>query len=316
MNGTGPTFASRPTVEGKVVAYLQWKGNEDGASPTTVTGYRYTLNRLVSTRPDLPVQDLTIDDLRETRDLYPEKSRYKVTAVFKDFCQWLYDESITDTNIAGRLRYPKKHRAPITNLFTEDEKRRIVGAQTFIRDRVGVLILLRAGLRKSELTHLRVRNVDLEQRLLLVEHGKGDKSRRIPIRGNVIDALTAFTTTEIPRLGRKPEPDDLILYRSSTRNRHGLPDTVTPMASSTAHNWWYGCLQRAGVVAPGVTSGRRTHTTRHTYATDLGRATGWNMVAVQKNLGHANIGVTVDTYSQFSYRDQEQAVDLLPEIDA
>jgi integrase len=44
------------------------------------------------------------------------------------------------------------------------------------------------------------------------------------------------------------------------------------------------------------------HTTRHTYATDLGRATGWNMVAVQKNLGHANVNLTIDTYTQFAYR--------------
>jgi integrase len=88
------------------------------------------------------------------------------------------------------------------------------------------------------------------------------------------------------------------------------------MAQSTAHNWWYRCLRRADIVDEGVSRGRHLHLTRHTYATDLGRATGWNMVAVQKNLGHASISLTVDTYTQFSYEDQELAVDLLPEIDA
>jgi site-specific recombinase XerC len=39
------------------------------------------------------------------------------------------------------------------------------------------------------------------------------------------------------------------------------------------------------------------------------------MVAVQKNLGHSKLGTTVDIYTQFSFEDQEQAVDQLPEIE-
>jgi integrase len=75
------------------------------------------------------------------------------------------------------------------------------------------------------------------------------------------------------------------------------------------------CLERAGIVDVDQTAGRRMHSTRHTYATDLGRATNWNLVAVQKNLGHSSIKLTFDTYSQFSFEDQELAVELLPEIE-
>lgn len=298
-----------------VLAYLSWKKNEDGAADETIRGYRYDLTRLAGTHPEISPSELTIDNLRWCRDLYPEKSKYKVTAVYKDFCRWLYEEEWTDTNIAGRLRYPKKIKPPITNLFTDEEKAAIVAAQETIRDRVGVLLLLRAGIRKSELRHLCVRDVDLVQKLILVRRGKGGKARRIPIRGSVIRALEEFMLTEIPGLGREPQPDDHIVYRLSEKNRHGKPVMDSPLAQSTMHMWWYRCLQRAGIVDKGVTSGRKMHTTRHTYATDLGRATGWNMMAVQKNLGHSNIGTTADIYSQFSYEDQELAVDMLPEIE-
>lgn len=298
-----------------VLAYLSWKKNEDGAADETIRGYRYDLTRLAGTHPDIAPANLSIEHLRWCRDLYPEKSKYKVTAVYKDFCRWLYEEEWTDTNIAGRLRYPKKVKPPITNLFTNEEKAAIVAAQETIRDRVGVLLLLRAGIRKSELTHLQVRDVDLIHKLILVRRGKGRKARRVPIRGSVIHALEEFMLTEIPDLGRQPQADDYIVYRLAAKNRHGKPVMDSPMASSTAHMWWYRCLQRAGVVDKGITSGRKMHTTRHTYATDLGRATGWNMMAVQKNLGHSNIGTTADIYSQFSYEDQELAVDMLPEIE-
>lgn len=298
-----------------VAAYLSWKLNEDGAASETIRGYRYDLTRLAGTHPDIAPADLSIEHLRWCRDLYPEKSKYKVTAVYKDFCRWLYEEEWTDTNIAGRLRYPKKIKPPITNLFTDEEKAAIVAAQETIRDRVGVLLLLRSGIRKSELRYLCVRDVDLVHKLILVRRGKGGKARRIPIRGSVITALEEFMLTEIPGLGREPRPDDHLLYRLTSKNRYGEPVTDLPMAQSTTHKWWYSCLQRAGIVDVGVTSGRKMHTTRHTYATDLGRATGWNMMAVQKNLGHANIGTTADIYSQFSFEDQELAVDMLPEIE-
>ena len=298
-----------------VAAYLSWKKNEDGAADETIRGYRYDLTRLAGTHPDIAPADLTVDNLRWCRDLYPEKSKYKVTAVYKDFCKWLYEEEWTETNVAGRLRYPKRHKAAITDLFTDEEKAAIVAAQENIRDRVCVLLLLRTGIRKTELRNLTVRDVDLVHKLILVRRGKGGKARRVPIRGSVITALEEFMLTEIPGLAREPEPDDHILYRSTSKNRYGLAQPKKPMAQSTAHHWWYSVLQRAGIVDKGVTSGRKMHLTRHTYATDLGRATNWNMVAVQKNLGHANIGMTVDTYTQFAYEDQELAVDMLPEIE-
>jgi integrase len=302
-----------------VADYLSWKQNEDGAAARTIDSYERVLAQLAVTVPATGLGQLSIDDLRLVRDLRPEGSRHLVTAVYKDFCRWLYEEGRTDHNIAGRLRYPKRQPAPITDLFTDEEKAAIVAAQDTIRDRLCVLLLLRAGVRKGELRHLQVRDVDLIERLILVRRGKGGKSRRIPIRGSVIRALDEFLLTPLPELERDPELDDYLLYPGRRANQHSTgtaPNPKKPMAESTAHRWWYRCLARASVTEQGETSGRRMHTTRHTYATDLGRATDWNMVAVQKNLGHSRIGTTIDLYTQFAFEDQELAVDLLPEIDA
>jgi hypothetical protein len=37
-----------------------------------------------------------------------------------------------------------------------------------------------------------------------------------------------------------------------------------PMSEHGLHDWWYACLERAGVVEPGTTSGERLHKARHT----------------------------------------------------
>lgn len=304
-----------------IADYLAWKQNEDGARASTIDSYERVLAQLAVVSA-VGLDELTIDHLRSVRDLRPPKSRHLVTAVYKDFCRWLYDEARTDTNIAGRLRYPKREQTPITGLFTDDEKAAIVGGCDNVRDRACVLLLLRSGIRKSELRLLQAQDVFLaeNERLILVKSGKGGKMRRVPIRGNVIDALEQLIRwTLIPGLDRLMEPTDYLLYPARGANQYGsggVPQPKKPMAQSTTHRWWYARLEAAGIVEPGVTAGRKMHTTRHTYATDLGRATGWNMVAVQKNLGHAKIGMTVDTYTQFAFADQELAVEQLPEIEA
>jgi site-specific recombinase XerD len=298
--------------------YLSYKLNEENGEASSVAQRERDLARLVTFKATKTPAEFTIDDLRTLRDTYPEGSRRRVTAAYRDFFRWLYEEGRTPANVAGRLRYPKRKTPPITNLFTDDEKAAIVTAQTSIRDRACVLLLLRAGLRKGELRHLQVRDVNLAEKYVLVRRGKGSKSRRIPIRGALIRALDEFMLTPLPGLARTPRNEDYILYPARGRNQnaeHGTAAPEDPMAPSTAHRWWYACLHRAGIVEKDVTKGRRTHTTRHTYATDLGRATGWNMVAVQKNLGHASISQTVDTYTTFAFEDQELAVEQLAEID-
>lgn len=296
----------------RVADYLSWKKNEDGAAPPTLDAYERLLAVLAVT-VDKPADLVTIDDLRQVRDTFVVGRRHGFTAAVRDCFRWLYEESLIPDNPAGRLRYPKRPDAAITDLYTDIEKAAIVTAQRDIMDRCGVLLLLRAGIRKGELRNLTVRDVNLVDKYLLVRRGKGSKARRIPIKGQLIRALEELMLTDVPGLGRVRALDEYLLC--PTRGGRSLTRVPSkPMSPGRQHVWWYRCLQRAEIVDDDVQHGRRMHAARHTYATDLGKATGWNMVAVQKNLGHASIKVTMDTYTQFAFEDQSDAVAMLPEI--
>jgi integrase len=71
-----------------------------------------------------------------------------------------------------------------------------------------------------------------------------------------------------------------------------------PMGDHGLHSWWYACLERAGLVAPGTTSGERMHKARHTAGQRVLDATG-NLKATQKLLGHASISTTGDVYADW-----------------
>jgi site-specific recombinase XerC len=64
------------------------------------------------------------------------------------------------------------------------------------------------------------------------------------------------------------------------------------------HAWWYRCLERAGVVDAGTTSGERIHKARHTAGQRVLDVSG-NLKAAQKLLGHASIQTTGDIYADW-----------------
>jgi integrase len=112
------------------------------------------------------------------------------------------------------------------------------------------------------------------------------------------------------------QPSEYLLPRRKAipRGSYGMETRLyrdRPMGAHGLHSWWYRCLQRAGIVAKGATSGERMHKARHTAGQRLLDATG-NLKAVQKLLGHESTQTTGDIYTDW---DVEQlAASLLEAV--
>ncbi len=93
-------------------------------------------------------------------------------------------------NPAARIRMPKlKGRQ---RLLSQDEIEALLRAcqsskAKYLYDAVKLCLL--TGLRKSELLWLRWADLDLKDRVLVVEHGKGDKQRMIPLCEQAVELL-------------------------------------------------------------------------------------------------------------------------------
>ena len=74
------------------------------------------------------------------------------------------------------------------------------------------------------------------------------------------------------------------------------------------HRWWYGCLEQAGVVAKGQTSGERMHKARHTAGQRVIDQTRGNLKAVQTLLGHSSISTTGDIYTDWDISQLEETL--------
>ena len=144
------------------------------------------------------------------------------------------------------------------------------------RDRAILELLYATGCRASELSMLKVDDIDFEERHCLCR-GKGDKQRLVPLGEKAIRTVSIYVKEERPALLKNVESDPqwVIVSRTGKRlRREAIWEIVKKYA--------------ARVGAPATIS---PHTLRHSFATHL-LAGGADLRHVQELLGHANITTT------------------------
>ena len=186
--------------------------------------------------------------------------------------------------------------------FNSDQVRAIVASQDGLRDRVAVRLLLDYGLRKGALKAIQFKHFDHYRKRLTV-FTKGERVRELPIPHPAF-----WYDLERLILEFEADPNHYLMQQQTTRAsryEHRRPVEwqirrfpEKPMGDHGLHTWWYACLERAGVVAHGTTSGERMHKARHTAGQRVLDATG-NLKATQKLLGHASIQTTGDVYADW-----------------
>ena len=187
-----------------------------------------------------------------------------------------------------------------TEIYTDAEADLMlawVGDRPGKRGRVGyaALATLRwTGLRRNEISMLRLDDVDLDARRISLV-GKGDKARIVPIAPPLVPILDDYLTSLRPALAKVG-----LLLRQPLGATGGRYDgRYGPMTVAKL-------VQRAGT-GPGVTGRHFPHRWRHSYATSLLRR-GADIHVVQRLLGHANIATTT-RYLHLSDADLADAVD-------
>ena len=146
----------------------------------------------------------------------------------------------------------------------------------YLRDRALLEMLYATGCRASEVSNMRIRDLQLKERYCKC-HGKGSKQRMTPLGQSVIDTLEVYIQRQRPSLARhRPdEPDWVFLSRSGRRMRR---EAIWELVKK------YALLADISVtISP--------HTLRHSFATHL-LAGGADLRQVQEMLGHSSIATT------------------------
>ena len=277
-------------LESRIEGFIAYLRIERRYSPATLANYTRSLRRL---REFLAAQGVT--RWRQVRGeqiqaliakshragLSPGSLRDMLSA-YRSFYRWLAREGEAATNPAIGVRSPKALRK-LPQVLDVDE----VGAlldfpaddPESVRDRALLELLYSSGLRVSELTSVRWRNLDMAEGMIRVT-GKGSKTRIVPVGGKAIAALQALREQD------NPGADDPLV-----RGQLGKP--LTPGGVRAR-------LKRRAK-DQGVWKRVYPHLLRHSCASHELESSG-DLRAVQELLGHADIGTTqIYTHLDFQH---------------
>jgi integrase/recombinase XerD len=261
---------------------------ERGLSPRTLDAYGRDTERFrdfLGARGVMAPEDTTPRDLREytyhlrEQGLAPTSIRRALSAI-RTYFGFLLAEGLIETDPSEHVDPPAVWRLLPDVLGREEVERLLLAPdpsdRLYWRDRSLLEFAYASGVRVSELTALRIRDVDLDEQFATV-YGKGSKERLVPVGRAAVEALRTYLRDARPSLDRGQGRGEGVLFLNARGG--GL----------TRMGVWK--ILRKHVERAGITRRVTPHTLRHSFATHLLEG-GADLASVQEMLGHADISTT------------------------
>ena len=187
--------------------------------------------------------------------------------------RFFYCKTLKRTWSIADTPYPKgAHRLPA--ILSQEEVARLIQAADTSFHRTLLITLYATGVRRAELTRLKVSDIDSQRMVIHVQGGKGRKDRDVMLSPKLLEELREHWH----RLRRKPR-----VWLFPGHHDHGADH---PIDTKTV---WHACQQAAQ--RAGIQKGVHPHSLRHCFATHLLEA-GADLRTIQILLGHNDLKET------------------------
>lgn len=258
----------------QVSKFLDYLKYEKGFSDYTIKSYKIDLCEFYDFCKD---SEISIDIIRKyLKNLYElnykNKTISRKISSLKSYFKYLESENIIKENPMRLISNPKIEKTLPNYLNYEDLEKLLaypnISNKYGLRDALVLEMLYSTGARVSELTNIKLKNINFAERKILIL-GKGNKERFV-YYGTKCEKLL----NEYLKLDHKNSPYLLIGKNKEKLNEREIRQIVTQTA------------KKAGLsvhVSP--------HTLRHTYATHMLNE-GADLKSVGDLLGHENLSTT------------------------
>jgi integrase/recombinase XerD len=271
-----------------ISAFLTHVRVEKGLSANTISAYGRDMMKFdaFAKKRKLVLKSVSRDDLVDfLADLYRHKLESRTVArhlvTLRNFFRFAQVNELITDDPSLNLESPKIRRSlpgylrleEVEKLLTQPDEKTPIG----LRDRSMLEVLYSSGLRVSELTGLRVMDLDRSAGCVRCV-GKGDKERIVPVGKRAMALVDRYLRDARPKLLAKGQfgnsPILFLNRRGSRLSRVGVWKILSA----------YG--RRAGLRVA-----LTPHTLRHSFATHL-LERGADLRSVQLMLGHSDISTT------------------------
>ena len=307
-------------IQQHIEDFLAYLKTERGMSPNTTQAYGIDLAQfqlVALQRGARSVQDLAeghalafIGQLTEKGAA--ENSIVRKLGAMRSFAKYLVNERVRNDNFMEGLEGRKRPKR-IPRVLSVVKVKRMLNQPDpdnprSVRDRALCELLYATGLRVSELTGLRIDDLDLEGGSVKC-YGKGRKERYVPVGRVACNYVGIYLTQRLQMVQTAASNESRPPAASGTakRRRRDAPPTLEEARSPLLFPDWRGNAMWRGEALRIVRSAAlkaeleehvTPHVLRHSFATHL-LAHGADLRTVQELLGHAQI-TTTEIYTHVS----------------
>src|SRR5277367_3370264 len=238
-------------------------------APTTVRCYIRAVAEYAK-HFNKPPDQLGSEEIRSWQLFLLNEKRVKLSTYIQAVCalRFFYRNTLHRRIEIERIPLPRyEKKLPV--ILSKAEVKALLEAPRNLKHRAMLATMYGAGLRVSEVAHLKVCDLDRERHVIWVRGGKGHKDRQVMLAEPLRDLLAAYWRWKRPTEwlfpGRKPD---------------------CPIARETVFDTCRKAARLAGIAKP-----VHPHSLRHAFATHL-LDDGVNLLVIQTLLGHANLKTT------------------------
>jgi site-specific recombinase XerD len=157
----------------------------------------------------------------------------------------------------------------IPQIYTKAEAYKIIDSARNLRDKSMFMLAYGSGLRVSEITNLKISDIESSHMRILIREGKGGRDRYV-----MLPQVTLETLREYWKAYR---PKDWLFEGKISGGKYN---------NATLHEGFKAALRKSGLTKDGS-----MHTLRHCFATHL-YEDGHDLLVLKKLLGHVRISST------------------------
>lgn len=238
-----------------------------GFASNTLTAYKREVSEFLAFIGDA---DVTQVDQKVIREFLHHRHARGHSPASLERCLFALRSFFDSLSVAGAVRFctprliqNRKLPRRLARVLTEDEIGKLISAAETPRDLALVEFMYATGCRVSEITNMKLAEIDFKARTAMVRNGKGGKDRAVCFGRKAAKAIRAY-------MKRDPHKSPFLFAGITTRNIGFILQKLSI---------------RAGI--PNV----NPHALRHTFASHLLNR-GMNIRYVQELLGHSSLSTT------------------------
>lgn len=291
--------------------------DDRGASPRTISTYRYAFIQFIDymeSVENIPMNKISMDHfneknirkflrwLEDARSLSVASSNQRLAALksFSTFAKYEYPEYMLECERIIKIKPKKKEQKNVSFLSTEGMGA-LLGSidsstKTGLRDYTMVLLLFLTGIRVSELIGIKCRDVIFSSPRHIVIHGKGNKTRHVPITKELKNQLVKYQS--IIDFTSVDNYDNTLFVNHSNNGftRQGINYTFTKYANLARS-------KHPDLIPVSISP----HKIRHSTAMSLVEE-GTELIVIRDLLGHTSVQTT-EIYAKISSNRKRAAIE-------